>query len=120
MVSAAVGVVAAGWGIAGRFTMAAAEDTSRCVSDVVERDLSCRTRISSFSESPGQPRYGSGSARWTVWAFSSAGQGHSNSPGVLRYGTDTVFATKWLDIGDDLYFGQLYVGYLMNGPILEP
>ena len=43
------------------------------VSDVVERDLSCRTRISSFSESPGQPRYGSGSARWTVWAFNSAG-----------------------------------------------
>ena len=72
MVSAAVGVVAAGCGIGG-FTMAAAEDTSRCVSDVVERDLSCRTRISSFSESPGQPRYGSGSARWTVWAFNSAG-----------------------------------------------
>ena len=113
MVSAALGVVAAGWKIA-RFTMAAAEDTSRCVSDVVERDLSCRTRISSFSESPGQPRYGSGSARWTVWAFSSAG--HSNSPGVLTYGPDTVFATKWLDIGDDFYFGQLYVGYLMNGP----
>ena len=55
MVSAAMGVVAAGW-IIGKFTMAAAEDTSRCVSDVVERDLSCRTRISSFSESPGQPR----------------------------------------------------------------
>ena len=72
MVSAAVGVVAAGWGIGG-FTMAAAEDTSQCVSDVVERDLSCRTRISSFSESPGQPRYGSGSARWTVWDFNSAG-----------------------------------------------
>ena len=79
MVSAAVGVVAAGWGI-GRFTMAAAEDTSRCVSDVVERDLSCRTRISSFSESPGQPRYGSGSARWTVWAFSSAGHSKSLTP----------------------------------------
>ena len=77
MVSAAVGVVAAGWGI-GRFTMAAAEDTSRCVSDVVERDLSCRTRISSFSESPGQPRYGSGSARWTVRDFNSAG--HSTAP----------------------------------------
>ena len=72
MVSAAMGVVAAGW-IIGKFTMAAAEDTSRCVSDVVERDLSCRTRISSFSESPGQPRYGSGSARWTVWDFNSAG-----------------------------------------------
>ena len=52
MVSAAVGVVAAGWGI-GRFTMAAAEDTSRCVSDVVERDLSCRTRIKSSLNSPG-------------------------------------------------------------------
>ena len=48
------------------------------VSDVVERDLSCRTRISSFSESPGQPRYGSGSARWTVWDFNSAG--HSTAP----------------------------------------
>ena len=72
MVWAAVGVVATGWKI-WKFTMAAAEDTSRCVSDVVERDLSCRTRISSFSESPGQPRYGSGSARWTVWDFNSAG-----------------------------------------------
>ena len=72
MVSAAVGVVAAG-SIIGKFTMAAAEDTSQCVSDVVERDLSCRTRISSFSESPGQPSYGSGSARWTVWDFNSAG-----------------------------------------------
>ena len=48
------------------------------VSDVVERDLSCRTRISSFSESPGQPRYGSGSARWTVRDFNSAG--HSTAP----------------------------------------
>ena len=79
MVSAAVGVVAAGW-IIGKFIMAAAEDTSRCVSDVVERDLSCRTRISSFSESPGQPRYGSGSARWTVWDFNSAG--HSSKTGL--------------------------------------
>ena len=58
-----MGVAAAGW-IIGKFTMAAAEDTSRCVSNVVERDLSSRTRISSFSESPGQPRSGAGSARW--------------------------------------------------------
>ena len=42
------------------------------------------------------------------------------SPFGRRYEPDTVFATKRLDIGDDLYFGQLYVGNLMNGPILEP
>ena len=82
MVSAAVGVVAAG-SIIGKFTMAAAEDTSQCVSDVVERDLSCRTRISSFSESPGQPRYGSGSARWTVWDFNSAGHSRSDRAKTL-------------------------------------
>ena len=91
------------------------------VLDVIKLDLSFRKRIQMLSNSSGLLRYGpetvlTGLERFLppVWAFNLAG--HSiifsclKSPLGMRYGPDTVFATKRLDIGDDLYFCQLLSG----------